>query len=530
MDQMLRYYEIKILGFNCKEKEVDESVQPSLQSKGAKGVDHNFKYCTMLKERSPFLKVRFKSGAECVANLFRGVQWEKSIMERRNIFLDHQEDPDTYSDSVKFDARSMTALLPPNPKNGLQEKLKSFKAALIALYLLVFVILIPVIGIVAAHLLKWEVKNCTVGSIHASGISQSLGKGNGSEDEMRFREIVLEHINNIEKRIQYISDAEANFIDSEHFQNFSVTTDQRFNDALVQLSTLVSSVQEYGNAVDEISRSLISLNTTLLDLQLNIETLNRKVQETTLKHQEDISKLKESVYNASAEIKSLKEEQEHVDQEIKRELKVLNNITNDLRLKDWEHSLELRNITLIQGPPGPRGEKGDRGPAGEIGIPGIPGLRGPPGLKGDRGVAGFPGSRGYPGPTGHMGRPGNPGQKGQKGEKGSGNTFPLPKTVRLADGSRPHEGRVEIFHEGRWGTICDDHWEIRVASVVCRSLGYKGVQNVHKAAHFGQGTGPIWLNEVYCFGRESSIEECNIRQWGVRVCTHSEDAGVTCTI
>lgn len=349
--------------------------------------------------------------------------YNQSIMDQRDIFLGHEENPDSYSDSVKFDARSMTALLPPNPKNGLQEKLKSFKAALIALYLLVFVLLIPVIGVVAAHLLKWEMNNCTDGSIHASGTSQSLGKGNGSEDEMRFREVVLEHIDNIKKRIQNISDSEASFIDSEHFQNFSVTTDQRFNDALLQLSTLVSSVQEHGNAVDEISKSLISLNTTLLDLQLNIETLNSKVQETTLKQHEKITKLRESIYNASAEIKSLKEEQEHVEQEIKRDVKVLNNITNDLRLKDWEHSQVLRNITLIQGPPGPQGEKGDRGPAGEVGMPGIRGPIGPPGLKGDRGVPGFPGSRGYPGPIGKMGRTGNPGQKGQKGEKGSWNTL-----------------------------------------------------------------------------------------------------------
>lgn len=44
------------------------------------------------------------------------------------------------------------------------------------------------------------------------------------------------------------------------------------------------------------------------------------------------------------------------------------------------------------------------------------------------------------------------------------------------------------------------------------------------------GTGPIWLNEVFCFGRESSIEECKIKQWGVRVCSHAEDAGVTCAV
>ncbi|XP_005629987.1 macrophage scavenger receptor types I and II isoform X2 [Canis lupus baileyi] len=344
-------------------------------------------------------------------------------MEPWDRFPDHQDDPDNYSESVKFDARSMTALLPLNPKNGpaVQEKLKSLKAALIILYLLVFVVLIPIIGIMAAQLLKWEMKNCTVDPIKANDISQSLtGKGNDSEDEMRFQEVVMEQMSNMEKRIQYISDTEANLIDSEHFQNFSLVTDQRFNDVLLQLSTLVSSVRGHGNMIDEISKSLINLNTTLLDLQLNIKTLNDKVQDNTFKQQEDMSRLEERLYNASAEIMSMKEKQVNLEQEIKGEVKLLNNITNDLRLKDWEHSQTLKNITLIQGPPGPPGEKGDRGPTGESGPRGVPGAIGPPGLKGDRGAIGFPGARGFPGPVGKTGRTGNPGPKGQKGDKGSG--------------------------------------------------------------------------------------------------------------
>ncbi|XP_047571995.1 macrophage scavenger receptor types I and II isoform X2 [Lutra lutra] len=454
-------------------------------------------------------------------------------MEQWNSSVDQQDDTDNRSESVKFDAHSMTALLPLYPKNGptLQEKLKSLKAALIALYLLVFVVLVPVVGIMAAQLLKREMQNCTVGSMNANEISQSLtGKGNNSEDEMRFREAVMEQINNMENRIQYISDTEANLIDSERFQNFSLVTDQRFNEVLLQLSTLVSSVQRHGNVIDEISKSLISLNTTLLDLQLNIETLNGKVQDSTLKQQEDMSRLEERVYNASAEIMSMKEKQVNLEEEIKGEVKVLNNITNDLRLKDWEHSQTLKNITLIQGPPGPPGEKGDRGPAGESGPRGIPGAVGPPGLKGDRGAIGFSGPRGSPGPPGKTGRTGYPGPKGQKGDKGSGSILTPFKTVRLVGGRGPHEGRVEIFHNGQWGTVCDDHWELRGGQVICRSLGYQGVQTVHKGAHFGQGTGPIWLNEVFCFGRESSIEDCKISQWGVRGCSHAEDAGVTCIL
>lgn len=111
-----------------------------------------------------------------------------------------------------------------------------------------------------------------------------MGKGNDSEDKIKFQE-VMENMGNMEKRIQYISDIQSNFIDSEHFQNFSVMTDQRFNDVLLQLNTLVYSVQEHGNAIDEISKSLISLNTTMLALQLNIETLNAKVQENAFTQQ-----------------------------------------------------------------------------------------------------------------------------------------------------------------------------------------------------------------------------------------------------
>ncbi|KAM6221023.1 macrophage scavenger receptor types I and II [Rhynchocyon petersi] len=451
-------------------------------------------------------------------------QWEKISSQ--------QEETENGSDSVKFDAYSMTTLIPQNPKNGLAHhgKMKSFKAALIVLYLLVFALLIPVIAIVAAQLQKWE-RNCSAGSVNAYDEFQYLkGKGNGSEDEMRFREVVMERMNAMEKRIHYIADAEASLIDTEHFQNLSETTDQRFNDVLFQLSTLVASVHEQGNAIDEISRSIMSLNITLLDLQLNIQSLDDKVQATTFKKQEEIRVLQERIYNASAEIKSMKEQQVHLEQEIKGEVKLLNNITNDLRLRDWEHSQTLRNISLIQGPPGPQGEKGERGPIGERGPQGFPGVAGPPGLKGDHGAVGFPGSRGLSGPPGRIGRTGNPGQKGQKGEKGSGNTQTSTKPIRLVGGSGPHQGTVEIFYNGQWGTICDDHWEVRGGLVVCRSLGYRGVLAVHKEAYFGQGTGPIWLNEVFCFGRESSIEECWIKQWGVRTCTHSEDAGVTCLL
>lgn len=65
------------------------------------------------------------------------------------------------------------------------------------------------------------------------------------------------------------------------------------------------------------------------------------------------------------------------------------------------------------------------------------------------------------------------------------------------------------------------------ADVICRQLGFEGESMVVKSK-FGPGKGPIWLDQVKCFGNETSIDDCIHWQWGEHNCAHTEDVGVKC--
>ncbi|XP_075770474.1 scavenger receptor cysteine-rich domain-containing protein DMBT1-like isoform X2 [Pelodiscus sinensis] len=101
--------------------------------------------------------------------------------------------------------------------------------------------------------------------------------------------------------------------------------------------------------------------------------------------------------------------------------------------------------------------------------------------------------------------------------------------LRLVNGPNRCAGRVEVFHGHRWGTVCDDGWDLQDARVVCQQLGCGTASSAPGRSHFGRGTDIIWLDEVQCTGTEAALTVCRARPWGIHNCHHGEDAGVVCS-
>eukprot|EP00057_Strongylocentrotus_purpuratus_P018677 XP_011673151.1 PREDICTED: scavenger receptor cysteine-rich domain superfamily protein-like [Strongylocentrotus purpuratus] len=98
--------------------------------------------------------------------------------------------------------------------------------------------------------------------------------------------------------------------------------------------------------------------------------------------------------------------------------------------------------------------------------------------------------------------------------------------LRLVNGLDYTEGRLEIFHDNQWGSICDTNWFGDDATVACRQMGLGNVKYAYQ--DYGQGQGPVHLDDVECSGTEMYITTCQKGDWGVNNCGHDSDVGMSC--
>ena len=106
------------------------------------------------------------------------------------------------------------------------------------------------------------------------------------------------------------------------------------------------------------------------------------------------------------------------------------------------------------------------------------------------------------------------------------------ENIRLVGGrvtSSSAYGRLEVYVEGRWGTVCDDYFDINDAKVACRQLGYRRARRVYPRARYGQGRLPILMDDVHCTGYEAQLSHCRSNPIGEHNCRHSEDVSILCT-
>jgi hypothetical protein len=113
---------------------------------------------------------------------------------------------------------------------------------------------------------------------------------------------------------------------------------------------------------------------------------------------------------------------------------------------------------------------------------------------------------------------------------------PFPGMVRLQGGSTSNAGRVEVYCNGQWGTICDDGFGTFDATTVCKQMGYSGyirynhLRNNHLRNLNISSDTPIWMKHISSSSTDSCIlsrNPCDSRT--ITTCDHSQDVSVECS-
>ena len=104
----------------------------------------------------------------------------------------------------------------------------------------------------------------------------------------------------------------------------------------------------------------------------------------------------------------------------------------------------------------------------------------------------------------------------------------LALPIRLADGKDQHSGRVEIYRNGVWGTVCNSSWTTTNGRVLCQQLFRTTTVEVDLGVP--SGTGPILMDNVDCSSSVSNLLACSHNGFGYHSCGHAEDVRIKCKL
>lgn len=119
----------------------------------------------------------------------------------------------------------------------------------------------------------------------------------------------------------------------------------------------------------------------------------------------------------------------------------------------------------------------------------------------------------------------------------SGDNRPPKVPIRLIGGATEMEGRLQVYLDGKWGTVCDYGWTLTDAALVCHQLGYAlnpKDWRLQRSELPSAGTSEdVILSNVRCTEHDIDISRCRAERATekdfLNSCSHEQDVGIRCS-
>ena len=99
--------------------------------------------------------------------------------------------------------------------------------------------------------------------------------------------------------------------------------------------------------------------------------------------------------------------------------------------------------------------------------------------------------------------------------------------ARLRGGMSQLEGRLEIYYQGVWRSVCTQHWTLKEAHVACRMMGYHSA--LYSNTIYGSFDKQVGVKDLRCSGSEKDLVGCWNNGWSVQDCQDKKYAILTCS-